>query len=162
MAGASACTHARGNRGGRSSPPRARARDQQARRHQGYRSDAGRRRSAARPARRGLHVAERDRDGKTHGEGEMSDTPIHELSPQEATERLAAMQRNFDARHTTRPPEKPATAADAKARLDHLTGDKEWARKLESGDADTNREFHTLAALAADAQPADQLDRVLA
>src|SRR5262245_18374915 len=92
----------------------------------------------------------------------MSDVPISELSRQQATERLAQMQAAHDARRASPPPDRPTTAADAKARLDHLTGDKEWGAKLEAGDAETNREFHTLAALAADAQPADQLDNILA
>jgi hypothetical protein len=95
--------------------------------------------------------------------GGVSDhTPIHELSPEQATARLAEMQRAYDARTASpAPPDKPSTAAEAKARLDHLVRDGEWSKKLDAGDADTHKEFHALTALAADLPPADRLDAAL-
>lgn len=90
-------------------------------------------------------------------------TPIHELSPQQAGEHLAALQAAHDARHApAAPPDKPSTPSEAKAKLDYLARDREWGKKLEAGDTETQKEFHTLTALAAEAQPADQLDKVIA
>jgi hypothetical protein len=60
------------------------------------------------------------------------------------------------------PPASPTTPTEARARLDHLTTDKQWAAKFEAGDADTRREFDTLTALVAEARPGDRLDDVLA
>jgi hypothetical protein len=91
----------------------------------------------------------------------MSETPpdIHSMTPQQATEFLAQKDAAF--RASTAPTDKPTTATEARARLDHLVGDREWAKKLEAGDAEVNKEFHALTALAVDLRPADRLDAAL-
>jgi hypothetical protein len=93
----------------------------------------------------------------------MTETPTDpwSMTPQEATAALQRMSEAYESR-TAPPPDKPGNATEAKARLDHLVRDGEWGKKLEAGDADTNKEFHALTTFAAEAQPADQLDRVLA
>ena len=89
----------------------------------------------------------------------MTDTPIHEMTPQQATEHLASLQRAYDAR-TAPPTDKPATASEAKARLDHLARNQEWGAKLLAGDQEASRQAHELAEQAAGG--ADALVRVLA
>lgn len=93
----------------------------------------------------------------------MTDVPIHEMSPEQATAKLAEMQAAHDAR--TAPPvptDKPTDAAGARARLDHLTADKSWSERYLKGGVDETREFKELTAIVASADPAVRLDRVLA
>jgi hypothetical protein len=103
-------------------------------------------------------LADRERRGSV-----SDDIPIHELSPQAASQRLAQMQAKYDASTApAAPTDKPTTAAEAKVRLDHLSRDPKWGEKLIAGDTDTLKGFRDLSALAAEAQPGDQLDRVIA
>src|SRR5262245_19763021 len=99
-----------------------------------------------------------DRQGRA---GMTDDTPIHELSPQQATARLAALQADWDARNAPPPTDKPATPMEARARLNTLTADKDWTAKLEQGDVEVRKEFTTLTELAADLAPADRLDAAM-
>jgi hypothetical protein len=85
---------------------------------------------------------------------------VWSLTPQQATDRLAALQREHDGAQPA-PPEKPSNATEAKARLDHLVRDGEWSKKLDAGDADTHKEFHALTALAADLPAGDRFDAAL-
>jgi hypothetical protein len=93
----------------------------------------------------------------------VSDIPIHEMTSEQATAKLAELQAAYDARTAPpAPPEKPTTASEAKARLDHLTANKEWGKKLEAGSADEVREFKELTAMVASTDPEARLERVLA
>jgi hypothetical protein len=49
----------------------------------------------------------------------------------------------------TPPPAPPANSAEAGARLDALTQDAAWGKKLLSGDVATTQEFHELSAMKA-------------
>src|SRR5262245_10275350 len=92
----------------------------------------------------------------------MSETTpdISTMTPAEAGAFLE--RKSVEYQRSTAPPEKPSNSAEAQARLDHLVGDREWGKKLEAGDAEVNKEFHALTALAAEAQPGDRLEAVLA
>jgi hypothetical protein len=67
------------------------------------------------------------------------------LSPVEAAAKLAAM----SAAASPPPPIEPATAADARRRLDALAGDQAWGARFLAGDAEARREFGELSALVA-------------
>jgi hypothetical protein len=69
------------------------------------------------------------------------------MTPAEAGAALAKMQADA----SPPPPLVPATAADARARLDILSKDKGWADRLFAGDVTANREFKDLTALAGSA-----------
>jgi hypothetical protein len=91
------------------------------------------------------------------------DTPIHELSPQQATERLAQLQAAYDARNSPPPaPDKPSDPAGARAKLDALGKDPNFYQKLEAGSADEVRVFKELTAQAAGVDAEVRLERVLA
>jgi hypothetical protein len=62
------------------------------------------------------------------------------LSPGQATAKLAEM----SAAASPPPPIAPATAADARARLDVLTKDQAWGKSFLDGNADARREFASL------------------
>ena len=78
---------------------------------------------------------------------EPTPTDISAMSPTEATAKLAEM----TATANPPPPLAPATAADARCRLDVLTNDKTFADRLFSNDAEARREFAELSAKAAEA-----------
>lgn len=90
------------------------------------------------------------------------DIPIYELSPQAASERLADMQRAYDARTASPAPDRPTDAAGARAKLDALTANKSWSERYLNGGVDETREFKELTAMVASTDPAVRLERVLA
>jgi hypothetical protein len=87
----------------------------------------------------------------------MTDTPaeipIHQMTPDQATARLAEMA----AAYRPAPSATPQTAQEAAARLDALAKDKDFYARLMAGDAATKREFAELTALKAGAAPGDTL-----
>jgi hypothetical protein len=54
----------------------------------------------------------------------------------------------------------PANATEARARLDSLTGDKDWGARVMSGDVAANKEFHDLTAMVA--AGGDAVDQAIA
>jgi hypothetical protein len=90
----------------------------------------------------------------------MSDTPIDQMSPQEATAWLEQKSAAYESGKA--PTDKPSNATEARARLDHLTADKAWSERYLKGGVAENREFKALTQMVADAKPGDRLEAVLA
>jgi hypothetical protein len=76
-----------------------------------------------------------------------SSPDISAMTPDVATATLSQMQ--LDVRPP--PPLVPSTAAEANARLQTLTSNKEWGARLLAGGMEERREFQRLTELAADA-----------
>jgi hypothetical protein len=73
--------------------------------------------------------------------------PVESMTPAEAGATLLQMQ--LDARPL--PPLVPSTASEAQARLQTLTGNAEWGKRLLAGHTEERREFERLTGLAAGA-----------
>ena len=81
----------------------------------------------------------------------MTDTPISAMTPEQATAKLAEMTAAY---RGPPPTDKPTTAAEARARLNHLATAKSWNDKLSAGDVEATREFKALTAqVASDTAP---------
>jgi hypothetical protein len=73
------------------------------------------------------------------------DPTVSQLTPQQAGERLQQMQ---DALHPPAPI-KPEDAQGARGRLEALSKDAGWSKRLFAGDPAATKEFHDLVALSA-------------
>jgi hypothetical protein len=87
----------------------------------------------------------------------MADVDPTTLTPEQATAELARLTEQF---RGTPPSASPATPAEAQARLDALTRNKDWGEKYLSGNIEARREFASLTEMAAQAEY--RLDNVLA